>query len=120
MNIITGALELTKKTVGHIMTRLEDVFMIDSGVILDFDTISLIMKSGYSRIPIYKRERSNIVALFNIKDLAFIDPDDRTPLHTVTQFYQHPMQFVFEDLRLNIMLDEFKKGNDGFDKYIYK
>ena len=91
-----GALELSKKTVGHILTKLEDVFMVDSSALLDFDTMSLIMKTGYTRIPIYEKERSNIVALLNIKDLAFIDPDDRTPLHTVTQFYKHPVNFVFE------------------------
>jgi len=110
VNIIAGALELSKKMVSDIMTKLEDVFMVESNVLLDFDTMNLIIKTGYTRIPIYEKDRSNIIALLNIKDLAFIDPDDRTPLRTVTQFYQHPIQFVFEDTRLNVMLEEFKKG----------
>lgn len=110
MNIIAGALELSKKTVGSVMTKLEDAFMIEYQSVLDFETMSLIMKTGFTRIPVYENERTNIVALLNIKDLAFIDPDDRTPLHTVCKFYNHPVNFIFEDTRLDIMLAEFKKG----------
>lgn len=46
MNIIAGALELRKKTVANVMTRLEDVYMLDYNAILDFETVSEIMKSG--------------------------------------------------------------------------
>ena len=110
VNIIAGALELSKKTVGDIMTKLEDVFMIEYSSVLDFETMNQIMKSGYTRIPIYEKDPMNIVALLNTKDLAFIDPDDRTPLKTVTKFYNHPVQFVFEEMKLDMMLAEFKKG----------
>jgi len=92
------------------MTKLDDVFMIEYNSVLDFDTMSLIMKTGYTRIPVYENERRHIVALLNIKDLAFIDPDDRTPLHTVCKFYNHAVNFIFEDTRLDVMLEEFKKG----------
>jgi metal transporter CNNM len=46
VNIIAGALELSRKTVGHIMTRLEDVFMLSYDAVLDFETVSQIMKQG--------------------------------------------------------------------------
>jgi len=114
LNIIAGALELSKKTVRDIMTKLEDIFMVEYNAILDFDTMNLIMKTGYTRIPVYEKERTNIVALLNIKDLAFIDPDDRTPLKTVTRFYDHPVNFVFEDMKLDVMLQDFKKGWNHF------
>ena len=114
VNIIAGALELSKKTVSSVMTKLEDVFMIEYNSVLDFDTMNLIMKNGYTRIPVYETERTNIVALLNIKDLAFVDPDDRTPLKTVCKFYNHPVNFIFEDTRLDIMLEEFKKGYTCF------
>ena len=110
VKIITGALELSKKTVKNIMTELKDVYMLDYDVILDFNTISEIMKTGYTRIPIFENDRTNICALLNIKDLAFIDPDDKTPLKTVCKFYNHPVNFVFEDAHLDVMLEEFKKG----------
>lgn len=46
VNIISGALELRKKCVADVMTKLEDVYMLDYEAILDFETVSEIMKSG--------------------------------------------------------------------------
>lgn len=46
VNIISGALELRKKTVSNVMTKIEDVYMLDYNAILDFETVSDIMKSG--------------------------------------------------------------------------
>ncbi|ESN97442.1 hypothetical protein HELRODRAFT_85485 [Helobdella robusta] len=109
-NIITGALEMSKKTVADIMTKIENVFMIEYNGVLDFDTMTKIMESGYTRIPVYENDRSNIVALLNTKDLAFVDPDDQIPLNTVTKFYNHPVHFVFDDVKLDVILQDFKKG----------
>lgn len=110
VDIISGALELSKKTVGDIMTKLNDVFMVPITSVLNFETVSEIMKSGYSRIPVYDGEKENVVALLSIKDLAFVDPDTETHLKTLCEFYNHPIHFVFEDTTLDIMLNEFKKG----------
>ncbi|KAH3789972.1 hypothetical protein DPMN_168164 [Dreissena polymorpha] len=108
--IISGALELTKKTVSDIMTPIEDVFMLDYNDILSFETMSEIMKKGYSRIPVYENSKQNIVALLNIKDLALIDPDDNTPLKTICKYYQHHLLFVFDDHKLDQMLQDFRQG----------
>jgi len=62
------------------MTRLEDVFLLPLNAYLDFQTVSEIQRRGYSRIPVYDGDRKNIIALFHAKDLAFVDPDDVTPL----------------------------------------
>lgn len=110
LNIIQGALELRTKTVEDVMTPLRDCFMITADAILDFNTMSEIMESGYTRIPVFEGERSNIVDLLFVKDLAFVDPDDCTPLKTITKFYSHPLHFVFNDTKLDAMLEEFKKG----------
>lgn len=67
VNIISGALELRKKTVADVMTRIEDVFMLDYEAILDFETVSEIMKSGFSRIPVFEGNRQNIVTMLYIK-----------------------------------------------------
>ncbi|KAL4231606.1 Metal transporter cnnm2 [Mactra antiquata] len=111
VNIISGALSLTKKTVKDIMTCIDDVFMLDYNDVLNFDTMSEIMKRGYSRIPVYENDKSNIVALLNIKDLALIDPDDNTSLKTVCRFYQHHLIFVFDDHKLDQMLQDFRQGH---------
>ncbi|AWP07583.1 putative metal transporter CNNM4-like [Scophthalmus maximus] len=110
LNMIQGALELRTKTVEDVMTPIADCFMIRSGAVLDFNTMSEIMESGYTRIPVYEQERSNIVDILFVKDLAFVDPDDCTTLKTITKFYNHPVHFVFHDTKLDSMLEEFKKG----------
>ncbi|XP_060894344.1 metal transporter CNNM4 isoform X1 [Labrus mixtus] len=110
LNMIQGALELRTKTVEGVMTAIGDCFMIHSDAVLDFNTMSEIMESGYTRIPVYETERSNIVDILYVKDLAFVDPDDCTTLKTITKFYNHPVHFVFHDTKLDSMLEEFKKG----------
>ncbi|XP_061782651.1 metal transporter CNNM4 isoform X2 [Nerophis lumbriciformis] len=110
LNMIQGALELRTKTVEDVLTPLADCFMIQAHAVLDFNTMSEIMESGYTRIPVYDDERSNIVDILYVKDLAFVDPDDSTTLKTITKFYNHPVHFVFHDTKLDTMLEEFKKG----------
>ncbi|XP_034047394.1 metal transporter CNNM3 isoform X2 [Thalassophryne amazonica] len=98
------------KTVEDILTPLKDCFMLPSSAVLDFSTMSEIMQSGYTRVPIYEEERSNIVEILYVKDLALVDTDDCTPMTTITKFYNHPLHFVFNDTKLDAMLEEFKKG----------
>ncbi|KAM4607743.1 metal transporter CNNM1 [Polymixia lowei] len=110
LNIIQGALELRTKTVEDVHTPLSDCYMLSSDAVLDFCTMSDVMQSGFTRIPVFENERSNIVDILFVKDLAFVDPDDCTPLKTITQFYKHPMHCVFHDTKLDVMLEEFKRG----------
>lgn len=111
MNIISGVLNYKSKTVEEVMTKLEDCYLLDLSSVLDFRTIASIMQSGHSRIPVYDGERHNIVGLLLVKDLAFIDTDDCTPLRTVIKFYNHQVQRVYDDVHLDAMLEEFKKGH---------
>lgn len=115
VDIIEGALELTRKPVKDIMTKIEDVYMLEYSSVLDFETVTEIMKRGYTRIPVYEGDKSNIVALLNIKDLALVDPDDKMPLKTVIKFFQHTLVFVFDDQKLDQMLQDFRKGNHGYN-----
>ncbi|MEE6486267.1 hypothetical protein FKM82_014561 [Ascaphus truei] len=111
LNIIQGALELRTKAVEEVFTPLGDCFMLRSDAVLDFGTVSEILRSGYTRIPVYEgEERANIVDILFVKDLAFVDPDDCTTLQTVTRFYHRPLHCVFNDTRLDAVLEEFKKG----------
>nr|XP_033799365.1 metal transporter CNNM1 isoform X2 [Geotrypetes seraphini] len=111
LNIIQGALELRTKAVEDAFTPLGDCFMLRSDAVLDFGTVSEILRSGYTRIPVYEGEdRANIVDILFVKDLAFVDPDDCTQLQTVTRFYNRPLHCVFNDTRLDAVLEEFKKG----------
>lgn len=110
MNIISGALKFKNIRVSAVMTPIDDVFMLPYSTTLNFETISLINNSGYSRIPVYENERDNVVGILHVKDLSLIDADHNFPLKVVLDFYSHPLFSVFEDVTLDVMLNEFKKG----------
>ena len=44
------------------------------------------------------------------KDLTFVDPDDETPLKQVMDFYNRELTSVYNDTKLNELLEEFAKG----------
>ncbi|XP_072162417.1 unextended protein isoform X2 [Bemisia tabaci] len=120
VNIISGALELRRKMVSDVMTKIEDVYMLPIEAVLNFQTVTEIMKSGYSRIPVYEGDRKQVTSMLYIKDLALVDPDDCTPLRTLTQFYQNSCYFVFEDTTLDVLLKSFKEGNKGHMAFVQR
>ncbi|CAM4703766.1 metal transporter CNNM3 [Caretta caretta] len=101
---------LRSKTVEDVLTPLDQCFMLNASSVLDFRSMSMIMQSGYTRIPIYEEERTNLVDMLYLKDLALVDPDDCVPLSTISKFYNHPLHFVFNDTKLDAVLEEFKRG----------
>jgi len=113
VNIVTGALVLKQKCVKDVMTRLDDCYMLPLESILDFETVSEIKAQGYSRIPVYEKERTNIVYILFAKDLLFIDPDDKKPMEEVCKFYKNAVNLVYDDTVLTDMFNEFKSGEKG-------
>ena len=75
VNMVTGALVLSEKCVRDVMTRIEDCYMLSMDTVLDFETVSEIQSQGYSRIPVYQKERNNVVYILFAKDLLFLDTD---------------------------------------------
>ncbi len=54
VNIIRGALDLTNKTAKAAMTPIDMVFMLPADAPLNEVTLTAILASGHSRIPIYR------------------------------------------------------------------
>uniref|UniRef100_A0A182LW72 CNNM transmembrane domain-containing protein n=1 Tax=Anopheles culicifacies TaxID=139723 RepID=A0A182LW72_9DIPT len=121
VNVIAGVLELRKKTVQQVMTRLEDAYMLPIDDILDFEKITEIIQSGYSRIPVFEGEnREEIISILHSRDLAFIDPDDNTPVRRMCEFYMNRLHFVFFDQTLDVMFKEFKTGTFGHMAFVHR
>ncbi|SCN59931.1 protein MAM3, putative [Plasmodium chabaudi chabaudi] len=71
--IVGSALEMSQYKVKHIMTDIDYVFGIDYNSFINYTTIKKILKSGFSRIPVLNRNRSEcVVGLIHIKDLINI------------------------------------------------
>ncbi|KAM6444212.1 metal transporter CNNM1 isoform 3-T3 [Liasis olivaceus] len=71
--MVQGALELRTKVVEDILTPLNDCFMLHSDAILDFTTISEILRSGYTRIPVYEG-KSHLAIVQRVNDEGEGDP----------------------------------------------
>lgn len=73
--IITAALELQEKTAEQVMTKIEDVYMLEINTLLGHKTLREIYSKGFSRIPIYEQTKDNIVGILMARDLILINPD---------------------------------------------
>jgi metal transporter CNNM len=108
---MTGALKYQDMTVKEIMTPLENTFMINVEERLNFATMATIFKTGYSRIPVYESDESNVIGLLFVKDLIFIDPEDETPIRTFIQIFGRAAHVVWPDDSLGDVLRHLKKGS---------
>lgn len=73
--IMKGALDLTSKTAAHAMTPLDLVFMLSSDAVLDEETLTALIASGHSRVPVHSPDdRKNILGILLVKELLLIDP----------------------------------------------
>ena len=70
---------------------------------------------GYSRIPVYKQEKENVVYILLAKDLLFLDTEDDKTVEEVCKFYENAPNFVYDDTVLTDMFNEFKTGDKGFE-----
>jgi metal transporter CNNM len=69
--------------VSMIMRDITEVFCLQADERLDYQTISRIFKSGFSRIPVYDRDKNDMLGLLLTKDLILLDPEDSTPVRNV-------------------------------------
>lgn len=110
MVMLGGAFDFSQKLVGQVLTRLDDVFMLDASLSLTFKVLLLIFQSGHSRIPIYCQSRENIIGILFAKDLILLDPEDAVPIRTVLSFFNRNLLTVKDDTPLNKMLNIFCQG----------
>ncbi|KAL4817469.1 hypothetical protein BDW67DRAFT_29141 [Aspergillus spinulosporus] len=81
VTIISAVLDLKEKSVGAIMTPMEDVFTMSADTVLDEPTMDLILSQGYSRIPIHSPENPrNFIGMLLVKMLITYDPEDCKPV----------------------------------------
>ncbi|KAJ5646620.1 hypothetical protein N7490_002992 [Penicillium lividum] len=77
VTIISAVLDLKEKSVGSIMTPMEDVFTMSADTVLDERTMDVILSQGYSRIPIHAPDNQlNFVGMLLVKMLITYDPED--------------------------------------------
>ncbi|KAF0721297.1 hypothetical protein AaE_010101 [Aphanomyces astaci] len=108
--IMYGALHYKSQQVAAVMTPIDRVFMLVSTAKLNADTMSDIYHSGFSRIPVWRKTRNDIIGLLFTKDLVFIDPEDAIPVEEFIQIFGRGVHRVWPDANLGDLLKAFKMG----------
>lgn len=107
---MAGALKYKDTKVKEVMTPLVHTYMLNVDEKLNFETIAVIFKTGYSRIPVYEISVNNVIGLLFVKDLIFIDPEDETPVRNFVQIFGRGVHVVWPDDTLGDVLRELKQG----------
>jgi len=74
IRVINSTIDLRDTPVTKEMERIEKVFMISNIATIDQDMIKRIIKSGFSKIPVYKNhDKNNIIGILKVKSLLATD-----------------------------------------------
>eukprot|EP01038_Epipyxis_sp_PR26KG_P006396 gene6396-8807_t len=84
VKVITGVLALGKKTVRDIYVPLDQVNMLSSDQILDYETLDVIDRVGNSRLPVFSGTNTrHILGFLMVKRLIKVNPDQSLPLASI-------------------------------------
>ena len=110
VKIMKGALSYIDQKVDTVMTDILDTFMLSIDAHLNFETVSSIFQSGFSRVPVYEdNDKNSIVGLLLVKDLIFVDPEDEIPLRNFFNVFGRPVIRVWDDDKLGVVLATFQR-----------
>lgn len=107
-NMMRGVLSLDSKYVKEIMVPRVDTFMIDIENDL-LENIELLIDQSYSRIPVYKEDKDNIVGIITLKDVLINLEELKTNKITLSDLTREAL-FVPETLYTDNLLYKFKES----------
>lgn len=106
--LIQRLLAMTETAVAECMTPLVDVHAIGDDSVLD-DAVQIVLREGYSRIPVFQDRVDNIVGRVEHRDLLFAPPETDNVAALL-----RPVRFVPESKRVDELLREMRQGSDPF------
>lgn len=77
---------------------------------LDLEMLKAIYNSGYSRIPVWKKDPNDVVGIIFAKDLIYIDPYANVPLIAFARVFAVAAHRIWLDAELGEVLSVFKMG----------
>ncbi|MDA3840646.1 MAG: CNNM domain-containing protein [Patescibacteria group bacterium] len=106
--IVKGALAFSGMKVSDVMTKAENVFMLSSKQILDNETLDLIIKKGFSRIPIHNGSSATILGILYAKDLISEDTHNKL----AEEVARSRVVVVEKEKNLDHLLNDFRKSRN--------
>jgi metal transporter CNNM len=110
--IILGAMKFSDRLAEEVMTPKPVVFMLESEDKLDISLLNKIKKTGFTRIPVFKKHDDNLVGVLYVKDLINVRKNSKAG--TICR-KKNIIKFSTKD-NLDILLNTFikKKVHIGF------
>jgi len=107
--MIEGVIKLSDVDVSAIMTPRTDMICIPVSLSWS-EVLELVINAGHTRIPVYQRNRDDIVGVLYAKDLLpeLIRQPGQTPIKPWTALLREPY-FVPETKPVDVLLQEFQR-----------
>jgi len=105
-DMIESIIEMDSSLVRDVLTPRADMVMIQADASLD-DAVLVVRGNGYSRVPVYDRDRDDVVGVLYAHDLLDHWQRPDTARRTVRQLMHKPL-FVPESKPLNDLLREMR------------
>jgi CBS domain containing-hemolysin-like protein len=109
--MIEGVIELGNAEVAQVMTPRTYMLSMRASLSLD-EVVNFVITSGHTRIPVYDKNRDDIIGILHMKDLLpelIKPPAERVP--NVASLLR-PALFVPETKRLDGLLQEFQQNRN--------
>mmetsp|Transcript_99891 Transcript_99891/g.320511 ORF Transcript_99891/g.320511 Transcript_99891/m.320511 type:complete len:723 (-) Transcript_99891:195-2363(-) len=108
--VAEGAISFRDKRAADIMTPMEDMYVLSSETRLGYETIREIFETGFSRVPVYGKDKHDYVGLLYTKDLMLCDPEDEMKLGDFIPIFHRKVETFFGETKLVDALNAFQKG----------
>jgi metal transporter CNNM len=107
VRIVHGALQFSHVRVREAMTEAEKVVSFDENQRLNDDFFTIVTEHGYSRLPVYSGDPSNIVGILYVKDL--LAEDEHITIKETEEALDHKYLTVGTDDLLDVVLGKMLK-----------
>ncbi|XP_059165428.1 uncharacterized protein LOC131947999 isoform X2 [Physella acuta] len=110
--IIKGCLDMRNKTAKDAMLSIDKAYMVNIHARLDHEVMTQMVQRCHSRVPVYTKDRSDVVALLLTKTLIKLNPDDAIPISRLVgdERFSRAALFVNSDMPLFDLLNLFQTG----------
>lgn len=108
--VAEGAISFRDKEVKDVMTPVQDAYMLSVDTVLGYDLVREIFQTGYSRVPVYGKDKHDYRGLLYTKDLMLVDPEDDMKVGDFMEIFNRKVETFWEETKLVECLNTFKKG----------
>jgi CBS domain containing-hemolysin-like protein len=102
--LVSNIIDFAEIKISQVMVPLSEIFAVDFDLPKE-KIIKSIIKAGFSRVPVYRKNINNIIGIMYAKDLAIAWRQSEI---IILEDLIRPVYYVPENAKINKILEEFK------------